>query len=74
MGELNKEQLVRSRNYYQTFRLNPIGQKVYKDLIELFDGSCFDENPTTMAYKEGKRDVMLYIQERLNEHAISEDS
>ena len=74
MVELNRTQVVRASNFHQTFVANPVGRAVYKDLKEAFDGSCFDENPVTMAYKEGARDVLLYINERLTENAISEDS
>lgn len=65
---LNKAQQVRSANYYQIFVQNPIGKKVLEDLEESFGGSCFNENPITMAYKEGRRDVLLYIRERLTEN------
>ncbi len=74
MGELNKAQQARASNFFQLFRVNPIGQRVLEDLQEAFGGSCFNENPYTMAYKEGRRDVLLYIQERLTENVLSENS
>ena len=58
---------------YGVFQNTPFGRSILKDLDQAFGGSCFDENPITMAYKEGRRDVLLYIAERMSDNDISED-
>ena len=44
-----------------------------KDLYAAFGGSCYDDNPYKMAYNEGRRDVLIYIEERMGENEISKD-
>ncbi len=69
---MNKTQRERAKSYWNIFVRNPIGQGILKDLEEAFDGSCFDENPYKMAYNEGRRDVILYIHERMVEADVME--
>ena len=64
---MNQQQRERAKDYWGLFARNPIGQRVIKDLEDAFDKSCFDENPYIMAHKEGQRDVILYIRERMVE-------
>jgi hypothetical protein len=37
------------------------GKRVLSDLAKAYDRSCFDADLAVMAYKEGKRDVLLAI-------------
>lgn len=72
---MNKVQKERAKDYWNVFARNTIGQNILRDLEEAFDGSCFDENPFKMAYREGQRDVILYIHERMVEaDVVAKDS
>jgi hypothetical protein len=54
-------------NFRQTFQ-SPTGAAVYgwlKDFCRQ-DKSCFNENPYAMAAMEGRRDVLIEINKRLN--------
>jgi hypothetical protein len=66
---VNNKQLNRARDYHAAFVINHVGKNVLDDLEEAFNGSCYDDNPYRMAYKEGQRDALLYIKERINEYA-----
>lgn len=70
MEKVKEKQIQRSNDYYSTFVINHVGQKVLQDLEEAFNYRCFDENPYKMAYLEGKRDVVLYIKERIAEYEL----
>lgn len=74
MVVLNKSQAKRAVNYFGLFVQNPIGALVLKDLKEAFDGDLMDDNPFRMASKVGSRDVVMYIEERINEHVYNEDT
>lgn len=53
--------------FRQTFQC-PVGREVYEWLSDFcrMNETCFHENPYTMAALEGRRDVILAINKRLN--------
>jgi len=58
----------RSRDYHHLFT-STTGHSVLEDLRDAFDGDLIDDNPYVMACNVGKRDVIKYIEERMEEYA-----
>lgn len=63
----------RSKDFNATFS-SPTGRSVLKDLRSAFDGNLIHENPYIMACNIGKRDVIKYIEERMDEYAARTQS
>ena len=61
MKETGKRILEMISLYAQVFG-SPNGKRVFADLKKSFAGSTFDQNPFSMAYKAGARDVILRIE------------
>lgn len=58
---LNEQQVQRLQSFLDVFKSEK-GQRVLEELRKDYCGSCFDENPYTMAFKEGRRAVILDIE------------
>jgi len=56
----DEARLTMAQTYARIFD-TPDGQLVLEDMRRSYDGSCFDANPTVMAWKTGRREPYLDI-------------
>jgi hypothetical protein len=54
--------------YYNVFAQLPDGKLILADLEAECSGSGFDDNPYRTAFNLGKKELLDYIKERMNEN------
>ena len=65
----DEERKDRMQDYLVCFS-SVAGKRVLADMGKAYDRSCFDIEPILMAYKEGKRDVLLAIRHLIEQARV----